>query len=89
MGVELNKVIAAAVSSVQADGVDIHFVDPTAAFSGHEICSSSPWINGLQAFVLDGFNLQMVSPGSFHPNLAGQQEYAVLANKCLAGTISC
>jgi hypothetical protein len=89
MGIELNKVIASAVSSVQADGVDIHFVDPTTEFTGHEVCSSSPWINGLQAFVLDGFSLNLVSPGSFHPNLAGQQEYAVLANKCLDGTISC
>jgi hypothetical protein len=85
MGTLLNKTVAAAVAKVQATGVRIRFVDPTAAFVGHAICSSQPWINGLKLRV----SLHPVNPASFHPNKAGQAEYAKLVNGCLDGTVPC
>jgi hypothetical protein len=42
------------------------FVDPRTAFSRHEICSSSEWLNGLSNPVSE----------SYHPNVSGQQGYA-------------
>ena len=41
------------------------FVDPRGAFSPHEICSSSEWLNGLSNPISE----------SYHPNVSGQQEY--------------
>jgi hypothetical protein len=41
------------------------FVDVTAAFAGHGIGSSSPWINGAG-----------ISAGAFHPNATGYVAYA-------------
>lgn len=58
--VQLNAAIKAAA---EANGAV--FVDVTAAFDGHGIGSSSPWINGV------GF-----SAGAFHPNATGYVAYA-------------
>lgn len=79
-GTQLNNTISQAVSQVKKDGVDIQFVDPQEAFSGHALCTSDPWLLPLSV-------TSKVS--SFHPNAAGQQAYADLVNKCLAGTLSC
>ena len=38
------------------------FVDPRAAFSGHAVCDSGEWLNGLSSPVME----------SYHPNLSGQ-----------------
>jgi hypothetical protein len=88
-GTLLNQTVSASVAAVEAKGIDIRFVDPTSAFSGHEICSSSPFINGLLAFYIGPGGFKLVNPGSFHPNQAGQAEYAKLVNGCLDGTVSC
>jgi hypothetical protein len=79
-GAELNNTIAQAVSQVKDDGVDIQFVNPQVAFTGHALCTSDPWILPLSV-------TNRVS--SYHPNAAGQQAYADLVNECLAGTLSC
>jgi len=53
------------------------FLDPRSAFAGHEICSRSPWINGL------------VFPRvqeSFHPNVAGEAGYASLLERLVGGS---
>jgi hypothetical protein len=79
-GTDLNNAISSAVSQVKSDGVDIQFVNPSSAFAGHELCSSSPWFLPLSL---------TSSASSYHPNPAGQTEYATLVNECLAGTLSC
>jgi hypothetical protein len=89
MGTQLNQTIQNSVNAIQSSGVNIHFINPTSAFTGHEICSSDPWINGLITWSNSGSGLKLPGSGSFHPMLAGQQEYADLVNGCLAGTISC
>jgi lysophospholipase L1-like esterase len=45
------------------------FVDPRAAFSSHEICSSSPWLNNVNLLAIQE---------SYHPNIAGEADYAAL-----------
>lgn len=47
----------------RAELAGLTFEDPTDEFAGHEVCSGSPWINGVK--------LDVVS--SFHPNKAGQK----------------
>jgi GDSL-like Lipase/Acylhydrolase family len=85
----LNQNISAAVSKVAALGVNIHYVNPVPGFTGHAICSAAPWLNGLINWSVSGSGLQVVGGGSFHPMLAGQQEYAKLVDGCLAGTVAC
>jgi hypothetical protein len=77
---DLDNVIYQAVQQVQADGVDIQFVNPQSAFIGHDICGSSSWFLPL--------SLLTNQAGSYHPNPAGQQALADLVNQCLAGTLS-
>jgi hypothetical protein len=90
MGVLLNTTISQAVTNVRVTGANIRFVNPTSAFSGHELCSSSPWINPISLGVYSGTGgLTFLDPASFHPILAGQQEFATLINGCLAGTVTC
>lgn len=90
MGTALNNTVSAAVSYEKTyRGADIHYVSATSAFSGHELCSSKPWILGLSSFVVSGSGFKLVNKGSFHPNQTGQQEYADLVNGCLAGTVTC
>jgi lysophospholipase L1-like esterase len=63
----LDDVIADAAA---AAGVEV--LDERDAFVGHEICSATPWVNGLQIF--------SDYSDSFHPNTAGYaQEAADLA----------
>jgi lysophospholipase L1-like esterase len=52
------------------------FSDPTAVFTGHAVCSSSEWINGLSSPV----------PESYHPNRLGHAAgYAPLVGTALTG----
>jgi lysophospholipase L1-like esterase len=60
--------IMAGVISARASAHGFKFVDPRSAFSTHEICSSSEWLNGLSNPVGE----------SYHPDVAGQQEYTTL-----------
>lgn len=54
----------------RAELAGLTFEDPTDEFAGHEICSASPWINGVT----------FPTVGSYHPNKAGQKNgyYAAL-----------
>jgi hypothetical protein len=91
-GNELNTTTSNAVAAVAREGYNVHFINPTPGFTGHEICSSDPWINGVITESESGSNggkPQFPGAGSFHPKAAGQKEYAKLVNECLAGTISC
>jgi lysophospholipase L1-like esterase len=56
------------VISSQAASHGFAFIDPRTAFSSHEICSSSAWLNN------DTIPLQE----SYHPNIAGESAYAGL-----------
>ena len=65
----LNDVIEA---TAVANGAT--FVDVEAAFAGHGIGSSSPWINGFSWFN---------TTAAFHPNSTGYANYAVLVKPAL------
>jgi hypothetical protein len=88
-GADLNQQLAAAVAAVRAKGMHIHFLNPAAVFSGHELCSKAPWIYSIKAFTRSGSGFNVIDPGSFHPNVPGQRGYAQLVNKCLAGKLGC
>jgi hypothetical protein len=85
----LNTTIGSAVTIAKTSGANIDFINPTQGFASHELCSASPWIYGVQLLSNTGSGFSFVDPGSFHPTVAGQEEYATLVNECLAGTISC
>lgn len=87
MGDQLNQSISGAVAAEAVSGVNIHFINPdspgdgTSGFTGHELCAAvgtnTPWLNNLSLIPLpDGSGTQIPSAGSFHPNQAGQQEFA-------------
>jgi hypothetical protein len=78
--VDLNAAVSNAVTQVRNDGVAINFVNPTAAFAGHAMCTSDPWFLPISVFD---------NAGSFHPTAPGATAYADLVNECLAGTIEC
>ena len=84
-GLHLNAVTAAAVAQASAAGLDIRFVDPTDAFAGHPLCSTTPWIYGIKFQK----RLPILDPGSFHPTQPGQDAYANLINECLADPSTC
>ncbi|OCC09528.1 Lipase 1 precursor [Streptomyces sp. PTY087I2] len=66
---DLNATIADAVSATNDDHV--HYVDPSSAFAGHELCRSNPWLYNVIP------NLDTVyQRGSYHPNASGQTAYA-------------
>jgi hypothetical protein len=54
--------LLASVESGRAAAYGFRFVDPRSAFTGHAVCSSSEWINGLSWPVME----------SYHPNVNGQ-----------------
>lgn len=66
---ELNATIEAAVDATS--DTNIHFVDPSSAFAGHELCRPSPWFNNVVADWLDEVMRRM----SYHPNSDGQAAY--------------
>jgi lysophospholipase L1-like esterase len=49
------------------------YVDPRSAFSTHELCSSSPWLN----------NVKLPTYESYHPTIAGEAEFASLLKPAL------
>jgi len=71
----LDTIIANAVSGAQALGINIKAVDARPDFASHELCGSAPWINGL---ILTSSLIPSASPYSFHPNPAGQSDFAKL-----------
>ena len=62
------------VTSGRASARGFGFVNPVAAFTGHAICDSSAWINGLSNPVTE----------SYHPNRSGQAGYANLVDDRLS-----
>lgn len=72
-----------AVAQAIRDGINIDMINSDPAFSGHKICDTDNWINGVA--MTNGS--AVVGPGSFHPNGAGQEEFATLVNECVANTI--
>jgi hypothetical protein len=68
----LDAVISTEVAAAQKQGIKIQTVDARPDFAGHEVCSTTPWINGL---ITSGLG---ASPFSFHPNAAGQSDFAKL-----------
>jgi hypothetical protein len=65
---EMNDLIHTAVDNT--GNSNVMFVDPTSAFAGHELCTSSPWLYG----VVPNVDLTYTH-GSYHPNTAGQAAY--------------
>jgi lysophospholipase L1-like esterase len=61
---ELNKTadLLATTIAARAAAHGFTFVDPRQAFTGHAVCGSPEWINGLSNPILD----------SYHPNQTGQ-----------------
>lgn len=59
----LNDVV---FDEVLSAGNQFHYVDPTVEFSGHEICTSDPYVN----------DLTIPLAYSLHPNEKGQKAYA-------------
>lgn len=86
-GDQLDAQISGAVAHEQAAGVDIHYIDPNNAFAGHEVCSSTPWINGVVNEEVSNAGTAIPGTDSFHPMAAGQKEFATLIDECLAGTL--
>lgn len=68
---ELNATIEDAVDATNDSS--IHFVDPSSAFAGHELCRTTPWFNGVVPSV-DPVMRSM----SYHPNNNGQIAYATV-----------
>jgi len=81
----LNQTIAKAVAAT--GNSRIRFVDPNAGdsqFAAHNLCSSTPWVNRVQVSLSSG---SAAGLPSLHPNLAGNQEYARMAEEGINGTI--
>lgn len=70
--------VLAGVISAQAAAHGFGFVDSRSAFSSHEICSSSEWLNGLSNPVTE----------SYHPNTSGHQGYASMVAPALSAETS-
>ena len=67
--------LLATTTSTRAAAHGFTFVDPRIAFTGHAICDSVEWLNGLSDPVGE----------SYHPNRSGQVGYANLVRPALAG----
>src|SRR3954451_9183106 len=62
--------------SAAASARGFSFVDPTSRFTGHAVCDSTEWLNGLSSPVSE----------SYHPNRAGHASgYAPLVSTLLTG----
>ena len=62
-----------AVIKARAEALKFTFINPTAPFEAHEVCSSSEWLNG-QSNPLEE---------SYHPNVSGQSEFTTLVEGVL------
>jgi hypothetical protein len=72
---ELNQTVDL-LDGVIENEAELHgftFVDPRSGFLGHELCSSSPWLNNVTLPVI----------ASFHPNIAGEADFAQLVEAAL------
>lgn len=67
--------LMANVESARASANGATFVDSRSAFTGHAVCSSSEWINGLSNPIME----------SYHPNRSGQTGYTNLVSPQLTG----
>ena len=70
-----------AVQWAVGQGINITFINDDPEFVNHRVCDTVNWINGVTAPTL---NPPAVGGGSFHPNPAGQQEFATVINECLS-----
>jgi lysophospholipase L1-like esterase len=61
------------VIKARAETAKFTFVNPTAPFESHEVCSSSEWLNGQSNPLSE----------SYHPNVAGQAEFTTLIEGAL------
>jgi lysophospholipase L1-like esterase len=80
-GAEMTRLNATAdlldsTTAAAASAAGFAFVDPRTTFTGHAVCSSSPWIN----------NLTWPVEASFHPNKAGHAGYAAVLAPVLSST---
>ncbi len=64
----INSAIEAAVEATNDSNV--HFVDPSSVFVGHELCRPYPWFNGVIPAIDDAGRAE-----SYHPNSDGQLAY--------------
>jgi hypothetical protein len=72
---QMNSLLQTAATNT--NNSNIMFVNPTTVFASHELCTSSPWFNGV---MLNADPVYIA--GSYHPNAAGQAAYAsVVATK--------
>jgi lysophospholipase L1-like esterase len=71
--VVLNDKLEAAVAAAVAGGQNVRYVDVEAAFAGHGVGSTAPWINGKSSLI-----------GPYHPNSTGQKAYAAAVRIALA-----
>jgi len=62
-----------AVIKARAEAMKFKFVNPTAPFESHEVCSSVEWLNG-QSNPLEE---------SYHPNVKGQEEFTTLVSAAI------
>ena len=67
--------ILASVEASRASANGATFVDSRSAFTGHAVCSSTEWINGLSNPISE----------SYHPNVAGHNGYTSLVSPQLTG----
>ncbi len=81
---QLDAKIISEVQVAKKAGLNIDYADPRMDWSGtnrntspggHGVCTKQPWINGL--ILQSTFNWVPVKPSvySFHPNIAGQNEF--------------
>ncbi len=72
---ELNQTGALLDGAIQTQAAahGFTYVDPRSAFSTHELCSSSPWLDNVALPVIE----------SFHPNIAGEADFAKLIEPVL------
>jgi lysophospholipase L1-like esterase len=61
------------VIKARAEAMKFTFVNPTAPFESHEVCSSSEWLNGQSNPLSE----------SYHPNVSGQAEFTSLIEAVL------
>jgi hypothetical protein len=87
-GDDLETAISTAVAYEKGKGADISYINPNAAFSGHQVCGSTPWINGVVNEEESNAGTSIPGNDSYHLEAAGEQEYATLVDECLAGTLS-
>jgi len=57
----------------RAEAAKFTFINPTAPFESHEVCSSSEWLNGQSNPLSE----------SYHPNVSGQSEFTTLVEGVL------